>query len=84
MKFLRKDQLIPTNNSVYPYEYMGDWGKFDKKLSPQKEDFYSHLNMEDISDADYPHAKQFVKILKYHDLLVQNDALLLADVFENF
>ena len=28
--------------------------------------------------------KEFVKILKYHDLYVQSDTFLLTDVFENF
>ena len=27
----------------------------------KKEDFYSRLNIEDIADADYAHAKEFVK-----------------------
>ena len=37
---------------------------------PEKEDFYSHLNMEDITDADYTHEKgvwsktKYLKILK--------------------
>ena len=42
---------------VYLYEYMNDWEKFKEKLLPEKEDFYSHLNMEDITDAGYTHAK---------------------------
>ena len=25
---------------------------------PEKENFYSHLNVEDITDADYTHAKR--------------------------
>ena len=56
----------------------------------EKEDFYSHLNMEDITDADYAHAKRFCKnfgikyLGEYHDLHVQSDTLLLPDVFENF
>ena len=37
--------------------------------------------MENITDADYAHAK---KLGKYHGLCVQSDTLLLADVFENF
>ena len=27
--------------------------KFNEALLHEKEDFYSHLNMEDITDADY-------------------------------
>ena len=57
---------------------------------PEKDDFYSHLNIEDITDADNPHAKrvckdfEIKKLGEYHDLYVQSDTLLLADVFENF
>ena len=36
---------------VYSHEYMDDWGQ----SLPDKEDFYSHLNMEDITDAYYKH-----------------------------
>ena len=31
---------------------------------PEKEDFDSYFNMEDIADADYVHANKFVKILR--------------------
>ena len=46
--------------------------------------------MEDIADADYAHAKRVSKDFKiknlgeYHDLYVQSNILLLADVFGNF
>ena len=46
--------------------------------------------MEDITDVDYRHAKRVFKNLNnrilgdYHNLFVQSDTLLLADVFENF
>ena len=75
---------------VYPYEYMGDWEKFNEKSLPEKEDFYIDLDMEDITDADYAHAKIVCKDFEiknsreYHDLYVQGNTLLLADVFENF
>ena len=36
---------------------MNDWEKFNKTSLPEKEDFYSHLNMKDITDADYAHEK---------------------------
>ena len=69
---------------------MNNWQKLNETLLPEKEDFYSHLNMEDITDADYLHAKRLCKYFKtkhlgeYHDLYVQSDALPLVDVFENF
>ena len=64
--------------------------KFNEVSLPEKEDFYSHLDMGDITDADYGHAKRVrkdfeIKYLgEYHDLYAQSDTLLLADVFENF
>ena len=59
---------------TYPYESINDWEKFDKTTLPEKENFYSHLNIEDITDADYAHAKRVCKDLEiknsgeYHDL----------------
>ena len=56
----------------------------------KKEDFYSHLNIENITYAHYAYAKIVCKDFKinnlgeYHALCVQSDTLLLADVFENF
>ena len=43
---------------------MDDWEKFSETLSPEREDIYSHLNMEDITDADYMHAKEFKSLRK--------------------
>ena len=66
-KFSRHDNNkfnLLLRNGVYPYEYMDDWEKFDKTSLPEKEDFYSHLNMEDITDADHVNGKEFVKVLK--------------------
>ena len=68
---------------------MDDWEKFNETSLREKEDFYSHLNMEDITDADYVHAKKVckdfeIKNLGEYDLYVQSDTLLLADVLENF
>ena len=69
---------------------MDDWEQNNETSLPEKEHFYSHLNMEDITDADYAHAKRVckdfeIKILgEYHDFYVQTNTLLLPDVFENF
>ena len=68
---------------------MDNLEKFNEYLLPGKGDFYSHLNVEDITDADYAHAKRIYKDFKirnlwdYHDLYVLSDRLLLADVLEN-
>ena len=75
---------------VYPYEYMDSWERFNETLLPSKESFYSNLNMENIEDIDYRHGNNAFNKFKlnnlgeYHDLYVQSDTLLLADVFENF
>ena len=42
--------------SVYPYEYIDYWKKSNETLLPEKY-FYSHLNLEDVTDADYTHSK---------------------------
>ena len=55
------------------YEYMDDWEKFDETSLSENEDFYSHVNMEDITDADCVHAKIVCKdfekknLGEYHD-----------------
>ena len=82
--------ILLLRKGVYPYEYMDSWKTFDVPSLPKKEDFYSCLNMEDITDIDYRHGKRVFKELEmnnlgeYHDLYVQSDTLLLADIFENF
>ena len=82
--------VLLLRKSVYSYEYMDTWERFSEISLPSKEDFYSNLNMEDISDIDYRHANNVFKGFKlenvgdYHDLYVQSDTLLLADVFNNF
>ena len=56
--------ILLLSKGVYPYKCMDNWEKYNETCLPEKEDFYSHLNMEDITDADYAHKKEFVKILK--------------------
>ena len=74
---------------VYPDEDIDNWKKFDETTIPPKEAFHSNLNLENISDEDYAHAQNVWEVFEinnrgeYHDLYVQSDTLLLADVFEN-
>ena len=52
---LNKFTLL-LRKGLYPYEDMDNWEKFDETTIPPKEAFYSKLNLEGISDADYAHA----------------------------
>ena len=60
-----------------------------KKHYLKKEEFYTNLNVDDITDADYMHAKRVCEefemknLAEYHYLYLTSDTLLLADVFEN-
>ena len=82
--------VLLSRKGVYPYEHADTWEKFSEISLPSKKDFYSNLNMEDISDIDYRHANNVFKVFKlenlgnYHDLYVQSDTLLLVDVFNSF
>ena len=69
---------------------MNIWERFDETILPNKKVFYSELYLEDITDEDHIHAQNVFQefkiknLVEYHDLYVQSDTLLLADVFENF
>ena len=68
---------------------MDDLEKFNEAKLPEKEEFYSNLNMKYITGADYMHANRACKdfeilnLGEYNDLYLKSDTLLLADVFEN-
>ena len=69
---------------------MDSWERFSETSLPDKEAFYSELNLEDITDEDYAHVQKVRDVFKiknrgvYHNLYVQSDTLFIADVFENF
>ena len=58
---------------------MDDWKKSNIILLPEKEDFYSHLNLKNITDADYVHTKRVYKDFEIKSLgeYIQCDTLLL-------
>ena len=61
--------ILLLRKGVYLYEYTDDWEKFNETTLPEKEEFYSNLNVADITDADYIHAKR-VKACK--DFQIKN------------
>ena len=87
--FKGKKLDLMARKGVYPYDYMDSFDKFNSNR-PTKEDFYSILNNEKISDEDYQHVQNVWNTFSlknmgdYHDLYLKSDILLLSDVFENF
>ena len=100
---LPKDDLIYTSKvvkgkrldlmskkGVYPYDFMDSFEKFSQTELPTKDQFYSILNDQHITDDEYDHAKKVWKTFNIktmgecHDLYLVSDVLLLTDVFENF
>ena len=50
--------ILLLRKGAYPYEDMDNWETFDETTIPPKEAFYSNLNEEGISDAEYAHAQK--------------------------
>ena len=86
---LKQKELL-IRKGVYPYEYMDSWDKFEEKRLPSKDEFYSKLNMSGISEKNHQHACKvwnefgLKNMGDYHDLYLETDVLLLANVFESF
>ena len=82
-----KKFILLLRKGSYPYEYIDDWNRFNETELPSKDKFHSNLCMKSINDKDYEHGVNVwntfnIKNLgEYHDLYVQSDTLLLADVF---
>ena len=82
--------ILLLRRGPYPYQYIDSWERFNETILPNKKAFYIKLYLEDITDEDYLHAQKVFGEFKlknlgeYHDLYVQSNTLLLADVSENF
>ena len=81
--------ILLLRKDVYPYECRDDWEKFRENSLHGKGDFYSDLNMEVITDANYGLAKrvckyfEIEKLWQYHNLHVQNNYLMHFRFFKN-
>ena len=68
-----------TKKGVYPYYYMDSFDKFEQTELPSKDDFYSILADEHISEEEYQHAQNvwntfnLKNIGEYHDLYLKSD-----------
>ena len=57
--------ILLLQKDVYPYEYKDNWKKLNETSLPVKVSFYSHLYVEDITDADYAQKKVLENIYIY-------------------
>ena len=86
------EQLQNTRLAIsrFPYDYMDSFERFNETQLPSKDDFFSQLTQDAITDEQYCHATKVWGTFNlqtmgdYHDLYLKSDILLLADVFENF
>ena len=87
---IKSNTSLLTRKGVYAYDYVTSINKLKETKLPSKEDFYSKLYDEEISEEDFQHAINVwytfncQTLQDYHDLYLKTDVLLLADVFENF
>ena len=85
----RKQRLL-LKKGIYPYEYIDSFERFNETRLPPKNEFYSSLTGNGITDEDYAHAKDVWEVFgcqnlgDVHNVYVATDVLLLADVFKNF
>ena len=76
---------LMKKKGVYPYDYMDTFQKFDDQQLSPKEEFYSILTDEGISNGQYEHAQKVWDIFgmktmgDYHDLYLKSDILLLVE-----
>ena len=54
---ISKGSDLLYKKGIYPYEYMDSWERFNETRLPDKEEFYSKLNDEHITDEEYEHAQ---------------------------
>ena len=82
--------FLLLRKGIYPYEYIDSRERFNDNTIPLKEPFYSKFNLKNITNKDYEHVKKVFEVFEikhldeYHDLYVQCDTFLIADVFEIF
>ena len=81
---------LVVRKGVFPYDWLDSFDKLQHSELLSKDDFYSTLHDEAISDDDYEHYKRVwhtfnMKTFEdYYDLYAETDVLLLADVCQTY
>jgi len=69
------DIELMKKKEVYPYDYMDSFSRFNETSLPDREDFYTQLYDEDISEEKYKHAQKasdtagLRNLGEYHDFV---------------
>ena len=88
--YTKDQQELLNQKGVYPYEYMSSFDRLGETALPSKDSFYSSLAGEHISDEEYTRAQVVLEAFDmktmgdYHDLYLDTDVMLLADIMESF
>ena len=67
-----KELDLMARKGVYPYDFIDSFEKFNETELPTKEDFYSILNDEHISNDEYKHAQTVWETFKLKTIITQN------------
>ena len=60
-EFTGKKLSLMSQKGMYPYDYMDSFEKFNRTKLPTKEQFYTILNDQHITNNEYNCAKKFGK-----------------------
>ncbi|XP_050547322.1 uncharacterized protein LOC126909005 [Daktulosphaira vitifoliae] len=81
---------LVTRKSVFPYEYVDCWERLEETRLPPRDQFYSSITHQTVSEEDYEHGKKMWQHFNcntlgdYSDKYLLVDVMILADVFEKF
>ena len=86
--------ILLLRKGVCPYEYIDNWERFDETSLPDKESFYSSLNMENIDDiknttiytcnATLYYLLMYLKILEICALKFMSSTLLISYHYQDW
>ena len=60
--------ILLLQKSIYLQEYMNHWEILSETSLLEKEDFCSHLNMEEVTDLDYRQSETVCKVFKMKNI----------------
>ena len=75
--------ILLLRKGVYPYKHMNNWERFDETSLPNKESFYSSLNMENIDDIDHRHGNNLDNTLIFRLVTKPSSERLLNFICKN-